>query len=227
MTDASNTPSFQGNSDKQNAPQPAGPRVTHSVVTAGVKDRKPTLGQKFRSAFAGDDAQTVGQYILFDVLVPATKNLLFDVLIEGARRSLWGGGGGGRAVSGVASSILSGGNRAGYSKVYSNVNGPSSAYVPGGGPQPVGQPASPLTVNEFTNFVFNSRGDAEMVLDNLNELIDRYDTASVADFLALVGKTATMTDTQRGWAEILGGDLVQNIREGYVINLPRPVHFKS
>src|SRR5690606_969697 len=57
---------------------------------ASATVRKKGLGAKFKETFAGDSAESVGQYILFDILVPRIKDLLFETFTGGLERSLFG-----------------------------------------------------------------------------------------------------------------------------------------
>ena len=185
-------------------------KVVAQVTTNPVIEKKKSLGAKFRESFAGDDAQSVGSYLIMDVVIPATKNLIFDMLSEGARRILFGSaGGGGRAFS---SSLVNNGRTA-YNKVY-NV---------GASPRSQDQQFDKVAPsNDIPNIIMQTRGEAEMVLESLIALVDQYSSASKADLYATVGRTASHTDTKFGWTNLSTAS-VQHIREGYMLVLPRLV----
>ena len=77
----------------------------------------------------------------------------------------------------------------------------------------------------YDDVILDSRGDAEEVLDRLNEIIDQYQIASVADFYELVGVSGTYTDNRYGWTN-LSGACVERTRDGYQIRLPRALPIK-
>lgn len=54
----------------------------------------------------------------------------------------------------------------------------------------------------------------------MDELIDTYGLASVADLYDLVGKTCEYTDNNYGWNDIRSAAVVR-VRDGYLLKLPR------
>lgn len=76
-------------------------------------------------------------------------------------------------------------------------------------------------MNDLQDLIFETRGEAEEVLTNLLDIIADYQVVSVADLYDLVGITAPFTANRYGWTE-LGSANVSRIREGYIINLPKP-----
>lgn len=181
-----------------------------SVVKNGVTKKGPTFASKFRSAFTGDDAQSIGDYLIFDVFVPAFKNLIFDGLTQGAQRALFGGERpGGRTTQG----------RNGNYSAYNRMSTAKTVYNPNT-PQPTA--SSGRGAHNFDRFIFPDRGDAEAVLDGLQVLIDEYGMASVTEFYELMGEDWEFTEQKWGWYNIATSS-VSRISQGYVINLPRPV----
>ena len=71
--------------------------------------------------------------------------------------------------------------------------------------------------------MFDDKRDAELVLSELCEAIDVYGWAKVSDFYSLVGETErNFTAQGYGW-EALGNATIERVRDGWVIDLPRPV----
>lgn len=66
-----------------------------------------------------------------------------------------------------------------------------------------------------------SRIECEMVLDQLIELISKYETATLRDLLTMVGENHSYTDEDWGWTDLRGGR-VHRVRDGYLLDLPRP-----
>lgn len=188
--------------------------VPAQVVTGGVVERKKTLGRKFREQFAGDDAQTVGQYLLFDVVLPATKNLIFDMLTEGAKRMLFGGS---RPMAGGMASVI--GNRTNYS-AYSA--GRQNTIIAPGSPASKEMTPQQRAMHDFSGVILESRGEAEEIIEVLSNLIDQYTTATVNDFYACIGQTPEFTAVKYGWKSMAQAE-VRHTREGYLLQLPRPI----
>lgn len=66
-----------------------------------------------------------------------------------------------------------------------------------------------------------SRPEAETVLDNLYDILNKYDVVSVSDLYELVGITPQHTDQKWGWTTLQGAG-VSRMRDGYLLNLPEP-----
>lgn len=73
--------------------------------------------------------------------------------------------------------------------------------------------------------VFESRGDAEQVLDSLDELIETYGVVSVADLYDLVGLKSSFNDTRLGWTNFDSAVVVRG-RYGYLLKLPKAIPLK-
>lgn len=206
---------FPGNSKKSKAPEER-PEVQR-VTTSDVVRRKKPLGKRIGEAFSGDDAKSVGSYILMDVLIPATKDLIVDVVIQSVQRSLYGS---------------SRPSRGGYSSTTGNV--PYNRYS-GSRTTSTGQGKPPWAREEprrgmsrqsknnhnFDELVIGSRIEAESIIDSLRLLIEKYDVATVTDFYKCVGVTSDFTDNNWGWYDLSGAAVVR-IPEGYLVDLPGP-----
>lgn len=75
----------------------------------------------------------------------------------------------------------------------------------------------------FDKPIFDSRSDAHRVLDALNDIIDKYGYASVADLYDLSDMPPrNYKDNKYGWTTIKNA-YVFRIRDGYTISLPWPL----
>jgi hypothetical protein len=76
---------------------------------------------------------------------------------------------------------------------------------------------------EYDDIIFETRGDAELVLDQLESAIANYGIASVADLYDLAGITCrNYTANRYGWTDIQSAKVIRT-REGYTLQLPRTV----
>ena len=74
----------------------------------------------------------------------------------------------------------------------------------------------------FKEILLADRGDAEIVLDRLGDLIDEYQTASVADLYSLTGISQEFTDNRWGWDSLEGARVVRAGRM-FMLDLPVPI----
>lgn len=201
---------YANNSDKAKGdPQAQTDREPMKQLTqnAGVV-RKRSIGSKFREAFTGDDARSVGNYLFFDVAVPAGKKLIFDMISEGTSRVLFGS----TRVSSRQGGIL-GSRGTNYNRVYSG--GVSNTQSPA---REISQHAR-NTHNFDREIILETRAEADEVIDALVAYIDEYKSVTVADLYAAIGETASHTDTKYGWYSLSTAG-VRNVREGYLLELP-------
>ena len=68
----------------------------------------------------------------------------------------------------------------------------------------------------------DDNAEAMDVLENLVARVDRYGSASVADFYDYLGVTGGFTDQAYGWKNLSAAQ-VRQTRKGYTFDLPRPI----
>lgn len=83
------------------------------------------------------------------------------------------------------------------------------------------QRTRPVAGFEFDDIIFDNRGDADLVLDQLESAIANYGMASVLDLYDLAGLTCQnyMAD-KYGWTDIQSARVART-RDGYILQLPR------
>lgn len=65
------------------------PKRVQKVITGAVVQRKKSLGKRFMETFIGDDIKNVKSYILHEVLIPAAKDTISDI-VEGITSTIQG-----------------------------------------------------------------------------------------------------------------------------------------
>ena len=78
------------------------------------------------------------------------------------------------------------------------------------------------TIYSYDDIVIPTRGEAEAVLERMDELLETYEQVRVADLYELVGVTGEYTDNKYGWVNLQNAEVVR-VRNGYKIKLPRAV----
>lgn len=193
------------NSHASKAPQtkptnaPAEKKV-EKVVKGKVKTKKNEI-RKFTDIFVAEDVSNVKSYLVMDVLIPAAKKLVSDVVRDGIDMLLYGEAHR-RSSSGPSTAS------------YVNYNSVSTR-------RPSTTVRSAARYN-FDDIIIESRGEAEEVLTRMEELLATYGMVSVADLYDLVGITCDYTDNKYGWMDLRGADL-DRTRDGYRLVLPRVV----
>jgi len=210
MTDdkpVSTSYNLPSNSRKSKAAKDEKPKVER-ITTGAVVERKKSLGSRIAETFTGDDAKSVGGYILFDVILPAAKTMISDAVSQGIERMLFGSD---------YRSTSRGGSRQGYVP-YNRI----STTTRNDNDRPGGRNISSRarSVHDFKEIILESRAEATEVLEKLNDLIDQYEQATISDLYDLVGVTGAYTDDKWGWYDLRGAG-IQRIPQGYLLNLPK------
>lgn len=183
---------------------PAERKKVEKVIKGSAKTRKKSEIRKFTDIFVAEDVSDVKSYLIDDLLIPSIKNTILDLIIEGATIIFKGEPGrnrkGGSSVDYVS-----------YSRYASKDRRDDRRYS---------EPKSRTSYN-YDDITLESRGEAEKVLNCMDELIDNYGFVTVADLYDLVGKTCNYTDNNYGWTNLRGAEPVR-VRGGeYLLRLPK------
>ena len=68
--------------------------------------------------------------------------------------------------------------------------------------------------------IFETRRDAEEILNYIGDLIDEYGFVTVADLYDLAGVSGNYTNNKYGWTDISNAEIVR-LKDGYMIKLPK------
>ena len=175
-------------------------KKVEKVISGNVVQKKKTLGQRMARTFFEDEGKSVWSYLLYDVLIPAAKSTISDMVSGGIEMLLFGTAKGRRINNNQNKSYVS------YSSYYSK-------------PTQQPKPSYGRARLNFDDIILETRGEAEEVLSHLIELVENYGVASVADLYELVGITGSFTDNKYGWTNLSTAS-VSRVRDGYLLNLP-------
>ena len=74
---------------------------------------------------------------------------------------------------------------------------------------------------DYEDIILDNRGEAELVLDRMDEIIDKYDQVTITDLYDLVGYDGgRYTDSKYGWTSLRGADVKRTRDGGYLLVLP-------
>lgn len=171
------------------------------VVKGKVKTKKKNEMTKFKDVFISEDASNVKSYIFMDVLVPAVKKAISDIVRDGIDMILYGESG--KREKGKSSSYVS----------YRDYNKRDERRD--------NRSARPRF--DYDDLIFENRGEAEAVLEQMCDMIDRYGLVTVADMYDMADLTQPFTSNRYGWTRLGTAEVVRAGRDGYIIKLPRAV----
>lgn len=176
-------------------------KKVEKVVTGKVITKKEGFLSKMFKGFISEDAKDVKSYVFGDVLIPAIKKAISDIVTDGIDIILYGESRGKRGRS-TAEKIS-------YRSYYDR----NDSYR---------RPVASYNDYSYDSIILSSRGEAEEVLARMDELMDTYGLVSVADLKDLVGINGNYTDNKYGWTSIKSAEVVR-VRDGYTIKMPRAV----
>ena len=190
-------PDYPSNSNKRKEELAAKKKKKiEKVISGPVQVQKKSELRKFVDIFISDDIHNVKSYIFDDVLVPAIKKAIDDIVSNGIHMLLYNGD----RRSGSKSTI----SKFNYSSISSS-NKSTSLRVD-----------RAQRGFEYEDVLFTTRGDAEAVLSAMDDIVDTYDVVSVLDMYDLAGYTTTNYAAQRyGWDDIHTARVVR-VSDGYV-----------
>ena len=187
---------YKPNSHKYKENQETTERRVEKVVSGKVKTKKNDV-RKFRDVFISEDINNVKSYVLMDVLVPAIKNAIVDIVTDGVNM-IFG--------TGSSRKKTTGSNYVSYrdcSRGSSRESGRGSS-----------------SRFDYDDIIFESRGEADAVLDQMDALIERFGYVTVSDMYDMADMTAPYTANKYGWTSVRKAEIVR-VRDGYTIKLPR------
>lgn len=177
-----------------------------TVVTGKAFVKKRTKSQKLADKFFAEDKETVKSYIIHDVIIPGTKDLL-ATMFETAMNMFLFGGDSRRRYSGTRTYGSSG--RTNYSTT-STINNTRPSLK-----------ANYRDRADYDDVVFDQRSDAQEVLADLLNNIDRYGRVSVFDLYDFAGLKCDYTLKRWGWYDLDTASVVRTNAGDYMIKLPR------
>lgn len=180
---------YKSNSHKsrQNQNDDIPEKRVEKVVSGSVKSKKKNGLQKITNVFVPEDVDDVKSYIFEDIVVPAVKDIILDAV-----RAFLGVSGNSRGGRSSTSSKIS------YRKYYDDRDRRDSGNV-----------SRTRTGYDYDDIILESRGEAEDVLERMDELIATYQVVSVADFYDLVGVSGNYTDNKYGWTDIRNASVIR------------------
>lgn len=200
---------YKANSHKVREEQKSKEVVKKDIQpVAKAKTKKKSEVKKFADVFIAEDITSVKDYIVNDVLIPAAKKAISDIITNGVDMILYGEAKG-------RDRRRDGGSRVSYTKYYERDRDRDRDYD---------RARTRRSVYDYDDIILDTRGEAEDVLNRMDDLIDAYGMVSVADLYDLVGISGNYTDNKYGWTNLRNAE-VRRTRDGYLLKLPKALPF--
>lgn len=177
----------------------------NKVISGTAKTKKKSGARKLTDTIISEDVSNVKTYVVSDVLIPAAKKLISDIVSDGIEMLLYGTTRGSKRSS-----------RSAY------VSYDRFAHPDRDRRRDDRRRDEPRSRFDFDELIFETRGEAEIVLSQMDDAIERYGLITVAGMYDLAGVTEPYTANRYGWTNIRNAE-VQRVRNGYIIKLPRPI----
>lgn len=191
---------FKPNSHKSKELTPVPEKKVEKIVKGTVKSKKKNGIDRLKDNFISEDAVNIKTYVVMDVLIPAVKKAICDIVKNGVDMILYGESG---RRNQRPSEYVS------YDRRY--LDRRDSRFYD----------ADRARIGySYNDIILETRGEAEDVLARMDELIELYGMVSVADLYDLVGITGNYTDNRYGWTNIRNAEPV-HVRNGYMLRLPK------
>lgn len=194
--------SYPGNSDRAKEKK-------EIVPVAKARVKRESTARKVVGEIIREDARSVGETVLWDVIIPTVKNLISDTVTRGIESMLYGDS---RPRSRNNYSDYSG-----YSRLKDGRDRPVERRERRSARQ-----AEP----ERNEIIFDTRSDANDVIDRMSDIIDQYGQASLADLNALIGASSNFIDDNWGWTD-MGSFDVRQVRDGFMLTHDEPQSLKQ
>lgn len=208
------TSSLSGSIEKAEKPGIEKVELKGTVVT-----KRPSFLSKLKETFIADDARDVGDYIVWDILVPTVKRTIRDVIVGSADRVFLGTSSSNNSSSLYRERGVTYVKRTDYSSASRNTAKTRTERP---------QETRPTSRTNFglSDIVFDNYDDASAVLERMVDYLDTYGKVSVDDYYGLVGQSIDYTAQNWGWTSLSSATIV-NTFGGYFIKLPKPVLIKE
>lgn len=193
--------------DKQELAVKQEPNKRDIKANVKAKVKKETFRSKLKRAFFGDNVENVGDYMFFDVGIPAVKATISDMIGNGIEVLLFGEARGRRRGDrGTDYARVHRDNRDRRDRDYSDRDRGDNRVV------------------SYRDLFFEDKASAKDFIADVYDYVKDYGRISVSVYMSLGGVTSTSwDDNHRGWyKEDLANLRPISTRYGWEIDVPRP-----
>lgn len=184
-----------------------------NVKPAGVRTvkREKSMSRRIGEAFISTDRGSIKEHVIFDVVIPAIKSAVVDVISDGVNMLLYGEKKGKKAKDG----------RTAYGSFW-------ASSVTEERRRESSSTTQKSSMGRYLEAAWESKEEANDVLDCLIEIKESYPAVTVADFFSLINDPDNFPiesiHSKWGWKTLAGVEVVKVSGGLWGLSLPRPVH---
>lgn len=190
---------------KEREREAAKQRENKKVVSGGVRTRE-NKSRKFLGTFIAGDKDSVWDTVLMDVLVPSLKKLISEGITTAADLFIYG------ETRGRSKSS----DRVSYRRYYDDRDRERDRERR----DSERRSGARSRRFDYDDLIFDTRGDAESVLDKMQDTIAEFGLVSVADMYDFADLSAPFTSHDYGWMSLRSAG-VKRVHDGYILDLPK------
>ena len=201
---------------KNDAPTPRAKKV----VQGTVRVNKPGIKKLIKSIFLAEDVNSIREYIIWDRLVPAFRDGLYDVAMGTIGMMLYG-----KIIGSGKPRFGSRSNRDWDPNVHFSYDRPDDRRVKLRRDDTYDRRR---TSNRVPEIAVESITDAQAALSELVSYMSQYDRVPVSAYYDAFGVTSNRlwTDEKWGWTSLADACIVPANGGGFTISLPEPEPFE-
>lgn len=194
-------------------------REPESIQTSNAKSRvrpvakgeirKKPATTRLSDIFIAQDIKSVGSYVFERVIVPALQNLAVNTINSVARGVFLGEG----AINTFNDTKRMGNGHTSYNSMYGRTQ--TKTYI--------GTASSRVSFEELS---YDDYGDAQLVLDVLDECIQNSGYATIADLYEASQRTCPYTGEYFGWRDISKARIVQD-GDKWWLKMPKAMEIRE
>lgn len=190
-----------------------------------ISKRKPSFSERLKTTFIAEDARDVGDYIIWDILIPTVKRTLNDVICGASNRIFLG------STTPQTSHLYQ--ERGGVTRVIGSENrysslARSSSQKTETRPLPNRRSAN-MPRSNFNIDIFESTdyGDCAMLLDDIVDYLETKKKITVSGYYSLAfNSQAPYTSENWGWYSLKSASIERDANGKWFIKLPRPEYLE-
>lgn len=196
--------------NKSESPAPEPPKKDIKQVVTGAKVVDRSARKRFVDFLVAESPKALLGKIGRDIVVPRLKQGFEEAANNFLAGMLWGDSSNRPLPPTVRGTVLRGGGT-NYNQLSSQPSALTQAR----------EANVTRSSGNYKDIICPDQQRAEFLLANLYDTLNQYRVVAVGDLYEMAGITPAISDNAYGWTN-LDGARISKVREGYLLELPRP-----
>lgn len=194
------------------------------IVKGEVIQRPKGILHKAKTLFLTGSFKSSMGHVVSDVIIPELQNLLFNSINMYAEKQIFG--------DSIRSRQMPQESRIRYNRPVNRTTSNPWSRGPIVDPRDMEiiearaydtalrRPHRATSLRDFDNIIVRSKAEADEIVENMFNCIEKYQVVSLADYKDMLGLETTPIDNKWGWYSLHNTE-IRPVREGFLIDLPR------